>query len=92
MYQNKLECSSLSTFLRILRAFDRLDGEKRSSLLFLTVSDEEVKFHNIDTKASNGLKACLHCGDNRSKLVRFKERKIFFSLLSGPILERFSPQ
>jgi hypothetical protein len=31
--------------------------------------------------------AGLHYGDNRSKLVHFKEQKLFFSFLNSPSLE-----
>jgi hypothetical protein len=38
------------------------------------------------------LKARLHCSENRSKLVHFKEQKKCFALLKHPSLERFSPK
>jgi hypothetical protein len=33
----------------------------------------------------------LHNNDDRSKLVCFKEQKIFFAFLNGRSLEQFSP-
>jgi hypothetical protein len=38
------------------------------------------------------LKAGLHYGDYRSKLLHFEEQKIFFAFLYSPSLEQLSPQ
>ncbi len=37
------------------------------------------------------VKGCLDYGENRSKLVHFKEQKLCFESLKTPSLEQFSP-